>query len=71
MSEKTPRPYGTLVIFLFWGLLLAVVFYWMLPDKTVPPELQGVLRPEPKPLRPFELSDQYRQPFNLQRLQGK
>jgi protein SCO1/2 len=71
MSEKTPRPYGTLVIFLFWGLLLAAVFYWMLPDKTVPPELQGVLRPEPRPLQAFELSDQYRQPFNLERLKGK
>jgi len=71
MSEKTPRPYGTLIIFVFWGLLLAAVFYWMLPDKTVPPELQGVLRPEPKPLRTFELSDQYRQAFNLERLKGK
>ena len=71
MSEKTPRPYGTLVIFLFWGLSLAAVFYWMLPDKTVPPELQGVLRPEPKPLRTFELSDQYRQAFDLERLKGK
>ena len=71
MSEKTPIPYGTLLIFLFWGLLLAAVFYWMLPDKTVPPELQGVLRPEPRPLQAFELSDQYRQPFNLERLQGR
>jgi len=71
MSEKTPRPYGTLIIFVFWGLLLAAVFYWMLPDKTVPPELQGVLRPEPKPLRTFELNDQYRQAFNLERLKGE
>ena len=71
MSEKTPRPYGTLIIFVFWGLLLAAVFYWMLPDKTVPPELQGVLRPEPKPLRTFELNDQYRQAFDLERLKGK
>ena len=71
MSEKTPRPYGTLIIFVFWGLLLAAVFYWMLPDKTVPPELQGVLRPEPRPLRTFELSDQYRQAFNLERLKGE
>ena len=71
MSEKTPRPYGTLLIFLFWCLLIAAVFYWMLPDKTVPPELQGVLRPEPKPLQAFELSDQYGQAFNLDRLKGK
>ena len=71
MSEKTPRPYGTLLIFLFWGLLLAAVFYWVLPSKTNPPELQGVLRPEPKPLQAFELTDQYRQPFNLGHLRGK
>ena len=71
MSEETPRPYGTLLLFLFWGLLLAAVFYWMLPGKTVSPELQSVLRPEPKPLQAFELTDQYQQPFNLERLQGK
>jgi protein SCO1/2 len=71
MSEKTTRPYGTLLLFLFWLLLLAVVFYWMLPGKTNPPELQGVLRPAPKPLHEFNLTDQHRQAFNLDRLQGK
>jgi len=71
MSEKTPRPYGTLLLFVFWALLLAAVFYWMLPGKTVPPELQAVLRPVPKPLQSFELTDQHRQPFNLERLKGK
>jgi len=71
MSEKTPRPYGTLLLFLFWCLLIGAVFYWMLPDKTVPRELQGVLRPEPKPLQAFELSDQYGQAFNLDSLKGK
>ena len=72
MPEKTPRPYGTLLLFLFWGLLLAAVFFWMLPpDKTVPPELQSVLRPEPKPLQAFSLTDQYQQPVNLEHLQGK
>jgi len=60
-----------MLLFLFWGLLLAVVFYWMLPDKTIPPELQGVLRPEPKPLQAFELRDQHRQAFNLERLKRK
>ena len=59
------------MLFLFWALLLAGVFFWMLPDKTVPPELQGILRPEPKPLQAFELNDQYQQPFNLKHLQGK
>ena len=72
MPEKTPRPYGTLLLFLFWGLLLAAVFFWMLPpDKTVPPELQSVLRPEPKPLQAFSLTDQYQQPVNLEHLQRK
>jgi len=72
MPEETPRPYGTLLLFLFWGLLLAAVFFWMLPGKTtVPPELQGVLRPAPQPLQAFELTDQYRQPASLERLQGK
>lgn len=72
MPEENPRPYGTLLLFLFWGLLLAAVYFWMLPDKTtVPAELQGVLRPAPQPLQAFELTDQYRQPVSLERLQGK
>jgi protein SCO1/2 len=72
MPEETPRPYGTLLLFLFWALLLAAVFFWMLPGKPgVPPELQGVLRPAPQPLETFQLTDQYRQPFSLERLQGK
>ena len=71
MSEKPPVPYGTIVLFLFWGLLIGALALWMLPNKTIPPELQGVLRPEPKPLRTFELSDQYRQAFNLERLKDK
>ena len=49
MPEKTPRPYGTLLLFVFWGLLLAVVFFWMLPDKTtVPPAWYST---EPSALR--------------------
>ena len=71
MSEQKTTPYGTLALFLFWGLLLAAVFYWMLPGKGVPPELQGVLRPAPKSLQAFELVDQQRRPFDLERLKGK
>ena len=71
MSESSPRPYGTLFLFLFWILLLALVFYWMLPRKPDLSELQGVLRPVPKPLQAFELADQYGQPFNLERMKGK
>jgi len=72
MSETKPRPYGTLLLFLFWILVIAAVSLWMLPEKTViPPELQGVLRPAPQSLQAFELTDQQRQPFSLAQLQGK
>ena len=71
MTDKTPVPVGTIALFLFWGLLLAASVWWMLPGTTVPPELQGVLRPAPKPLQAFELTDQYKQPFRLERLKGK
>jgi protein SCO1/2 len=71
MSAKTPVPYGTIVLFLFWGLLLAVLVLWMLPNKTIPPALQGILRPEPKMLQVFELIDQHEQSFSPERLRGK
>jgi len=41
------------------------------PLRSVPPELQGVLRPAPKPLQPFSLIDYGGQPFTLERMQGK
>jgi protein SCO1/2 len=71
MPEKSPLPYGTILLFVFWGALLAAVLWWMLPDKTVAPDLQGVLRPEPKALQAFELVDQHNRPFTLERLRGK
>jgi protein SCO1/2 len=71
LSKTAPRPYGTLLLFAFWALLLAAVYFLMQPDRTVPPELQAVLRPAPVPLQDFELLDQRQQPFDLQRLQGK
>lgn len=71
MSGKTPVPYGTIVLFLFWGLLLGALVLWLLPNKTVPPGLQGIFRPEPKALQAFELIDQHRQTFSLERLRDK
>jgi protein SCO1/2 len=68
MSAKDNIPYGTLLLLVFWGVLLALVFWWMYPDKPIPAELQGVLRPHPKPLQSFELVDQRNQPFTLERL---
>lgn len=64
MTGKKPVPYGTLVLFASW-IVIAVValIYYQGRDKppTVPPELQGLLRPEPRPLQPFTLMDQYGQ----------
>jgi protein SCO1/2 len=71
MSGKTPVPYGTIVLFLFWGLLLGALVLWLLPNKTVPPGLQGIFRTEPKALQAFELIDQHRQTFSLERLRDK
>lgn len=71
MAEKSPKPYGTLLLFVFWAALLAAVYFWMTSGKTVSPELRSVLHPEPRPLQNFELTDQYQQAFNLERLQGK
>ena len=71
MSRKTPVPYGTIVLFLFWGLLLGTLVLWLLPSKTIPPGLQGIFRPEPKTLQTFELIDQHQQSFSLERLRDK
>ncbi|MCO6411370.1 MAG: SCO family protein [Thiogranum sp.] len=68
MSEKKTFPYGTLVLFGSWGVLLILMLWWMYPDKPIPPELQGVLRPHPKILQPVELIDQHGRPFTLERL---
>jgi protein SCO1/2 len=71
MREKSPLPYGTILLFAFWGALLAAVLWWMLPDKPLAPELRGVLRPEARTLEAFELVDQHDQPFTRERLAGK
>lgn len=71
MSAKNKIPYGTLLLLVLWGMLLALALWWMYPDKPIPQELQGVLRPHPKPLQPFELVDQRNQPFTLERLRDK
>ncbi len=41
------------------------------PQRTIPPELQGVLWPAPKPLSPFSLTDHTGHPFTLERLRDK
>lgn len=71
MQEKKPLPVGTLLLFLLWGGLLALMLWWMYPEKPIPPELQGVLRPHPKYLQPFELVDQQNRPYTEARLRDR
>jgi protein SCO1/2 len=63
-------PIGTLFLF---GLLLLVMWTtWLLIKPPAPPvELEGVLRSEYRPLAPFSLVDQHRQPFDESSLRGK
>lgn len=71
MNSKT-FPYGTITLFLVWiAVIVLALLFWQSSEKSVPTELQGVLRPEPRPLEPFTLVDQNNQPFELDRLRDK
>jgi len=72
MSEKKTVPYGTIAIFALWIGLLGLAYVILMPSqKTVPPELAAVLRPEPRSLRPFTLVDQHNQSFTQQDFEGR
>lgn len=63
-------PVGTIVIFSFFLLVMAVTYFLTKPSPP-PPELTGVLRPEFRQLHPFKLLDQNNTVFDAKRLQGK
>lgn len=63
-------PIGTIVIFGFFLLVMAVTYVLTKPSPP-PPELIGVLRPDFKPLHPFKLTDHKGAVFNEQSFQGK
>jgi len=67
MSKKTIAFVLILLVtpFVFWNA------YLFFSHRANPPELQGVLWPEPKPLSALALIDQHKQPFNLEHLKGK
>ena len=67
---STKLPVGTLVIFSFFLLVMAVTYTLTKPPPR-PAELEGVLRPDFRPLLPFRLTDQHNRPFDEKRLQGK
>lgn len=68
MSKKLPI--GTIVIFGFFLLVMAVTYILTKPSPP-PEELFGVLRPDFRPLHSFKLTDHNNAIFNEQRLQGK
>ncbi len=72
MSENRNIPIGTIALGLLWAVLLVFAFVIFTPHKKeTPPELQGVLWPQPKQLTAFNLMDQDRAPFTLEQLKGK
>ncbi len=72
MSEKKTLPYGTIAIFALWIVVLGLAYVILMPSqKTVPPELNAVLRPEPRLIKPFALVDQNNGSFTQQALRGK
>ncbi len=53
-------------------LIAALGYFWLtFSPAPEPPPIEGLVWPQAKPVPPFQLIDQNRQSFNLQRLQGK
>ncbi len=63
-------PIGTIVIFGFFLLVMAVTYMLTKPPER-PAELEGVLRPDFRLLQPFKLTDHNNTVFDEKRLQGK
>lgn len=63
-------PIGTIVIFVFFLLVMAVTFMLTKPPER-PTELEGVLRPDFRLLHPFKLTDHNNSLLDENRLQGK
>ncbi|MCK4834483.1 MAG: SCO family protein [Gammaproteobacteria bacterium] len=63
-------PIGTIVIFGFFLLVMAVTYILTKPPER-PAELEGVLRPDFRLLQPFKLTDHNNTVFDEKRLQGK
>ncbi len=70
MTNSRKPPVGTLLLFGIFGLVMLATYILVKPT-TRPAELEGILRPEFRPLQPFELTDHKGAVFNQQRLQGK
>ena len=72
MFKERIKPYRTALIFLVSIAVLVVAYTYRLESqKKIPPELQAVVRPEPRVLQPLSLIDQNNKAFDLKDLTGK
>jgi len=71
LGKRIPARLIIIGLLLIASLGMAVYLGTMSSSRGIPFDLQGVLRPAPKPLQPFNLIDQAGQPFTLERLQDK
>jgi protein SCO1/2 len=72
-SETKNSPLKALLgVSVIIALFASVMFFKASDTKPTPPlELQAVLWPQPRQLQEFNLTDHFKQPFNLERLEGK
>ena len=71
-ETKSSLPKALLGVSLIIALFASVMFFRAPGDKlATPPELQATLWPQPRQLQEFNLTDQLKQPFSLDRLGGK
>ena len=66
------KPFKTALLFLLMMALLVVAYTYRLESqKSIPPELQGVMRPEARSLEPLSLKDQNNRVFSREDFTGK
>ena len=72
MARKSKPLTGPILLLslLLFGLAVGG-FYWGNSKPSIPQDLMGVLRPDPKPISNFQLSDHNGKVFDTKRLQGK
>ncbi len=72
MVTKKEFPKGTVILFISFIILIAIIFFnQKYSKKTIPQDLIAVLRPYAIPLQAFTLIDQNEQAFTEKNIKGK
>jgi len=72
MLAKRIKPYRTALIFVLTMVVLVVGYTFRLETrKSIPAELEGVMRPDARPLKSLVLTDQNNRAFQLEDFAGK